>query len=112
MAAELQNKLPGTSHGWCRWHMLRFAKQRLGTVYTKNCGFKKEFNTLVTNEVCQVRFERQWRRLVRKYNLMGNKYMDPLYKYRAKWAKPYFMGVFCAGMTSTQRSESANHMVK
>lgn len=58
------------------------------------------------------RFERKWRQLMRKYNLVDNQFMKRIFKYRAKWAKPYFMGIFCAGMTSTQRSESANHMLK
>ena len=49
---------------------------------------------------------------MRKYNLVDNKFMKRIFKHRAKWAKPYFMGIYCAGMTSTQRSESANHMLK
>lgn len=49
---------------------------------------------------------------MRKYNIENNQFMQRIYKFRAMWAKPYFMDIFCAGMTSTQRSESANHMLK
>lgn len=84
----------------------------MGNVYTKNTGFKSEFNKLVTEEVSIIKFERRWRQLVRKYGVEKNKYLKRIYKHRGMWARPYFMHVFCAGMTSTQRSESANHMLK
>jgi hypothetical protein len=101
-----------TRHRWCRWPVLRNAKQKLGGAYSKNGGFKKEFNKLITEEVSASKFERKWRQLIRKYNLTENKFLQHIYKHRGMWAKPYFMNIFCAGMTSTQRSESANHMLK
>ncbi|OQU76475.1 hypothetical protein SORBI_3010G151325 [Sorghum bicolor] len=112
MAAAIKSIFPAANHRWCRWHVLRKTKQKVGLVYSKKSNFKKEFNKLVTEETNQNRFERKWRQLMRKYYLIENQFMNRIFKHRAKWAKPYFMGIFFAGMTSTQRSESANHMLK
>lgn len=112
MAKALRNVLCGTRHHWCRWHVLKSAKDRLGHVYAKCKKFKEDFHDLGTEEIDKVEFERRWALLVKKYRLGKNKYITRLYKYREMWAKPYFMDIFCAGMTSTQRSESGNHMLK
>ncbi|TVU49926.1 hypothetical protein EJB05_01270, partial [Eragrostis curvula] len=105
MEAAIKTTIPSARHRWCRWHVLKKAKEYLGHVYSKYSTFKKEFHHLITFVTYPREFELG-------YKLGGNKYLKRLFKKRSKWAKPYFMGVFCAGMTSTQRSESANHMLK
>lgn len=112
MAKAINSTLPNTRHRWCRWHVLKDAKSHLGTIYSKHNNFKKEFNELITFETNKDDFELKWQNMVRSYKLRKNEYLKRLYKYRQRWAKPYFMGVYCGGMTSTQRSESANHMLK
>jgi hypothetical protein len=112
MTKAIRLHLVGVKHRWCRWHVLKDAKKRLGKVYSKHKGFKKEFNSLITHEINIDKFESQWEQLIVKYKLIKNKFLKRLYKHRHRWAKPYFMDIFCAGMTSTQRSESANHMLK
>ncbi|CAL5049009.1 unnamed protein product [Urochloa decumbens] len=112
MAKARRTALPNTKHRWCRWHVLKDAKKYLGHYFSKYSTFKKEFKTLVTFVTDKAEFESQWKQLQSKYQLMKNKFLNRLFKYREMWAKPYFMQDFCAGMTSTQRSESANHMIK
>jgi hypothetical protein len=112
MAKAIRIVLSGSRHRWCRWHVLKSAKERLGNVYSKHKKFKDEFRSLITDEVDIVKFESAWDLLLKRYRLTKNKFLKRLFKYREKWAKPYFMDVFCAGMTSTQRSESGNHMLK
>ncbi|CAO2179633.1 unnamed protein product [Urochloa humidicola] len=112
MAAARRTAMPNTRHRWCRWHVLKDAKKYLGGIFSKHSGFKKAFKELVTFVTDQTIFEDTWKKLMRKYKLTKNSYLKRLFKYKDRWAKPYFMDIFCAGMTSTQRSESANHMIK
>jgi hypothetical protein len=44
--------------------------------------------------------------------MTSNGFLQQIYHVRKKWVKSYFDGVFCARMATTQRSESANHMLK
>ena len=57
-------------------------------------------------------FESSWAQLLKDFGLTNNAFLNQIYATRHKWVKSYFKGVFCARMTSTQRSESANMMLK
>ncbi|RLM73793.1 hypothetical protein C2845_PM15G00640 [Panicum miliaceum] len=112
MAGAIRDVLPNSRHRWCRWHVLKNAKENLGSVYNQFSGFKGEFHSLIMDVMDEVTFEQGWVSLVAKYGLSGNDYLSRMFGNREMWAKPYFRGAFCAGMTSTQRSESANHLLK
>ncbi|RLN03206.1 hypothetical protein C2845_PM13G19820 [Panicum miliaceum] len=112
MRNAIELELPSTRHRWYKWHVLKKGKESLGSVYTKSCAFKKKLHALLDEVVVEEEFEIRGQALVSEYKLTDNQFMVRAYENRAMWAKPYFRDTFCAGMTSTQRSESANHMLK
>lgn len=57
-------------------------------------------------------FKTARKQLTGRYGLQKHNYLTQIHETREKWAKPYFNGKFCGKMTITQRSESANHMLK
>lgn len=112
MEAAIKDVFPETTHRWCRWHVLRKAKEHLGDLYTRRSGFKQEFHKIINSMLTIEEFEYAWQLMLVKYKLQNNSFLSQIYENRSKWAKPYFKGKFCAGQTSTQRSESGNSMLK
>jgi hypothetical protein len=112
MMNALKVSMPDTTHLWCKWHVLRKAQESLGPVYSKTGPFRQEFHKLVNEMLTEEEFEHAWEHLISKYKLRKNPFMVRTYECRVMWAKPYSRDKFCARMMSTQRGESANHMLK
>jgi hypothetical protein len=112
MGTALFSVMPDTLHLWCKWHVLRKAPESFGPVYRKNSEFRYQFLKLVNAMLTPDEFESAWEAMVVKYDLRDHPFMTRIYECREKWAKPFSNDKFCARMMSTQRVESANHMLK
>lgn len=99
-------------HKLCRWHMLKKFREQLGTIYRLHPNFKGEFRAIINWPLMPTEFEAAWQALVEDYNLHDNAMMLSLWEDRRDWISAYFKGAFCARMTSTQRSESMNYIMK
>ncbi|KAE8820271.1 hypothetical protein D1007_01689 [Hordeum vulgare] len=84
----------------------------MGLLWSKKSDFKCEFHKMVHHMVSEKEFEDGWDAMLERYSLKKHPFLREIYEVWHKCAKPYFRGVFCAKMTSTQRSERANHMLK
>ncbi|KAG6678621.1 hypothetical protein I3842_14G089900 [Carya illinoinensis] len=98
MAKAIVEVLPNTTHRLCLWHILQ--------------KFQKDFRHCIHETITTNEFEQEWALIVVKYELGENTWLQNLYSRRDKWVPAYLRSTFCAGMSTTQRSESMNKFFK
>nr|XP_020148544.2 protein FAR1-RELATED SEQUENCE 1-like [Aegilops tauschii subsp. strangulata] len=87
-------------------------KDHLALLYKAHEKLKDDLNAVLNHPLMPSEFERAWKDLIQRYNLQDDEVMNSLWEDRHEWISAYYKEIFCARMTSTQRSESMNHILK
>lgn len=112
MAKAIKDILTRTLHKLCRWHIMRKHKDPLGRLYKLFPDLQDELAAVLNHPLMPSEFEDAWHALMDKYGLHDVNVMVNLWAERKSWISAYWKEVFCARMTSTQRSESMNFVLK
>src|SRR3954469_20050883 len=87
-------------------------KDHMSLLYKAYETFKDELTSVLNHPLMSSEFERAWHDLMGKYDLQNDEIMKALWTDREEWISAYYKEVFCARMTSTQRSESMYQILK
>ncbi|GJN23464.1 hypothetical protein PR202_gb11114 [Eleusine coracana subsp. coracana] len=112
MAAAIKRVFIKTIHRLCRWHMLKKYRLELKKLYDAHEGLKEKLRTVINHPLTTTEFEAAWDTLVDEYGIRENVAINGLWKQREQWIPANFKQYCCGRMTSMQRSESVNMMVK
>ncbi|XP_020154679.3 protein FAR1-RELATED SEQUENCE 1-like [Aegilops tauschii subsp. strangulata] len=110
--AALKTILPDTLHKLCRWHVMKKYKDHLALLYKAHEKLKDDLNAVLNHPLMPSEFEQAWKDLIQRYNLQNNEVMNSLWDDRHEWISAYYKEIFYARMTSMQRSESMNCILK
>jgi hypothetical protein len=95
-----------------RFHVTRTWRHELDRLYLVNKGLKVELEYLINFPLVPTEFEKAWDKMVDRYGIKENLAIEALWAKRSMWIMSYFKGLYCGRMTSTQRSESTNRVLK
>uniref|UniRef100_K3YDN6 Protein FAR1-RELATED SEQUENCE n=1 Tax=Setaria italica TaxID=4555 RepID=K3YDN6_SETIT len=112
MAAAIRKVFKQTQHRLCRWHMLKKYKAELKKLYKIHDGMKVKLLTIINHPLTPTVFESAWNELVDEYGIREDDTIHRLWESRKLWVAVYLKPLYCGRMTSIQRSESINKMIK
>ncbi|KAF8011368.1 hypothetical protein BT93_J1848 [Corymbia citriodora subsp. variegata] len=110
MAKAIKTVFPNTQHRLCTWHIGKNAHQNIPHLYN-NPGFKdKYFLKFMYRCRSEEEFESTWKEMEEEWRTGDNSWLRRLYDIRHKWSLAFGRDTFTCGITSSQRSESANNV--
>jgi hypothetical protein len=99
-------------HRYYRFHVVRTWRYDLDRLYACKKGLKVELESLFNFPLGPSEFERCWKEMEDKYGIQEHAAIKSLYAKREMWIMAYFKGLYSGRMTSTQRSERTNKVIK
>ncbi|KAH6800400.1 hypothetical protein C2S52_000864 [Perilla frutescens var. hirtella] len=102
--------LPQTVHRYCLWHILTKFPDKISPVTFRD--HYQSIKKVIEISTSPDEFEQSWKEVIIRANLVENKWILLMYELREKRVPTYFSNVFCAGMSSSQRSKSSHAFFK
>ncbi|OEL35346.1 hypothetical protein BAE44_0003641, partial [Dichanthelium oligosanthes] len=76
---------------YCTSQILNRCKENLANIYSGCASFEEEFGVCINEPI----FESSWKKILDKYDLDDNLWLQSLYRIRQRWVPVYFKDVFC-----------------
>lgn len=103
---------PGTQRRTCVWHVYQNATKYLAQVFQGSRTFASDFRKCLYDCEDVQEFFSEWIKMLGKYDLRDNVWLKKLFDDRDNWSVACRRDMFCADMSSSQRAESLNAMLK
>jgi len=106
VAIAVKKVFPNARHRFCLWHILNERPEKLDRMENKD-RMISTFSTLAYDSVTMPDFDKEWQEMMQEFHLEGNDWLSKLYEVRTQWAPVYVKDSFWAGMSITDRNDSA-----
>jgi hypothetical protein len=97
---------------YCRFHVICTWSHELDRLYAAHKGLKVELEAVINSPLSLTYFEQGWNDIVNKYGIVDHPVIKALWDKRHMWIMAYFKGLYCSIITSTQKCESMNQVLK
>ncbi|XP_056695721.1 protein FAR1-RELATED SEQUENCE 5-like [Spinacia oleracea] len=104
------NVFPSLRHRLCLWHLSKNANNRFGLLKSDK-NFKNAFYKCLSGCITPNDFEETWKSMINTFKLEKDDWFNRLYGLKEKWCTTLSKDFLFAGILSSQRSESTNHVV-
>ncbi|KAK9273063.1 hypothetical protein L1049_017870 [Liquidambar formosana] len=102
--------LPESRHCFCLWHVLEKIPRTLDYLSIWHDDFMVKFNKCIYRSWTQEQFEKRWWKLLDRFNVRADEWVQSLYEDRARWVPSFMRDVSFAGLSTSSRSETLNSL--
>ncbi|KAI8573147.1 hypothetical protein RHMOL_Rhmol01G0256300 [Rhododendron molle] len=106
LKAAIAAVLPGTRHCFSLWHVAEKIPRQLDYLGQWIDTFAAKFSKCMCRSWTEEQFEKRWCKLLDRFNLREDEWMQCLYEDRKLWVPTFMRGISFAGLSTLSRSES------